>query len=140
MKNNKKPLTEAEIISRLKQGEVSFSPLSIRFETPSRTESNSRYNGFIKAAWGKQQAKFGVEIKSLSTPKAFAEGLSYLERNKLPPDVLPMLIVPFLNEERLKELETEGISGIDLCGNGIVTAKEKFAIYRSGQPNQFSSS
>jgi hypothetical protein len=47
-----------------------------------------------------------------------------------------MLIVPYLTEEQLAELAKEGISGIDLCGNGSVVAKD-FSIYQSGKPNLF---
>jgi hypothetical protein len=34
----------------------------------------------------------------------------------------------------------KGISGIDLCGNGVVIAPEVFAIFRSGRQTRFSSS
>jgi hypothetical protein len=40
----------------------------------------------------------------------------------------------------LQELEREGISGIDLCGNGVVTVPGMFAVFRSGEKNRFSSS
>jgi hypothetical protein len=51
-----------------------------------------------------------------------------------------MLLVPFLNEQRLEELDREKISGIDLCGNGIVVIPEVFAVFRSGKENRFVSS
>jgi len=140
MNYNKKIITESEIKNRLRQGEMSLPPLTMRFEPSGLSEFNNRLDGLMEVAWGKQQAEFGVEIKTLSTPKAFSEGISYLGgKNRLPPDVLPMLIVPYLKKEQLKELEAEGISGIDLCGNGVVIAENKFSIYRAGQPNLFPS-
>ena len=51
-----------------------------------------------------------------------------------------MLVVPFLNEQRLEELDREKISGIDLCGNGIVVIPEVFAVFRGGRENRFVSS
>ena len=51
-----------------------------------------------------------------------------------------MLILPFLNEQQLQELEREGISGIDLCGNGVVIVSGKFSVFRSGGKNLFSTS
>jgi hypothetical protein len=51
-----------------------------------------------------------------------------------------MIIMPFLSEQRLQELEGEGISGIDLCGNGVVIVPGIFSVFRSGRKNLFSSS
>jgi DNA-binding transcriptional ArsR family regulator len=51
-----------------------------------------------------------------------------------------MLVMPFLSESQLQELEGEGISGIDLCGNGVVVVPGMFSVFRSGEPNGFSSS
>lgn len=51
-----------------------------------------------------------------------------------------MLIMPFLSEQQLQELEQQRISGIDLCGNGVVIVPGIFAVFRSGERNRFSSS
>lgn len=48
--------------------------------------------------------------------------------------------MPFLNEKQLQELEREGISGIDLCGNCVVIAPDSFAVFRNGGKNRFPSS
>ncbi len=54
--------------------------------------------------------------------------------------VLAMLLMPFLSELQLKELEREGISGIDLCGNCVVVYPGTFSVFRSGAKNRFPSS
>jgi hypothetical protein len=51
-----------------------------------------------------------------------------------------MLFMPFLSERQLQELEREGLSGIDLCGNGVVVVQGTFAVFRSGGKNRFPSS
>jgi hypothetical protein len=51
-----------------------------------------------------------------------------------------MLVMPFISEPQLQELEREGISGIDLCGNGVVVVPGIFSIFRNGAKNRFSSS
>jgi hypothetical protein len=51
-----------------------------------------------------------------------------------------MLFMPFLSERQLKELEREGISGIDLCGNCVVVYPGTFSVFRSGGKNRFPSS
>jgi hypothetical protein len=50
-----------------------------------------------------------------------------------------MIILPYLSEEQLRELEQAGMSGIDLCGNGIVTVPGVFSVFRSGAKNCFPS-
>jgi hypothetical protein len=51
--------------------------------------------------------------------------------------MLPMLIVPFLRENQLEELQRRKTSGIDLSGNGVVTVPGKLLVYRSGAPNKY---
>ncbi len=51
-----------------------------------------------------------------------------------------MLFMPFLSERQLQELEHEGLSGIDLCGNGVVVVPDWLAVFRSGGKNRFPSS
>jgi hypothetical protein len=42
--------------------------------------------------------------------------------------------------QNYKELEKEGISGIDLCGNCVVVCPGTFSVFRSGGKNRFPSS
>ncbi len=61
-------------------------------------------------------------------------------KRSLPKGCWPLLFVPFLSERQLQELEQEKISGIDLCGNGVVVVPDVFAVFRSGEKNRFTSS
>lgn len=83
---------------------------------------------------------FLIEIKSKSTPKtvhnAVAQIKAYHER-KNDPEMHPMIVVPYLAEERLHELEEAGVSGIDLCGNGVINIPNRLYIFRTGQENQY---
>jgi hypothetical protein len=51
-----------------------------------------------------------------------------------------MVFMPFLTVQQLQDLEREGYSGIDLCGNGVVVAPGTFVVHRSGGKNRFPSS
>jgi hypothetical protein len=53
--------------------------------------------------------------------------------------LLPLVVVPYLGEDALRELESRAVSGLDMCGNGILMAPE-FRIWRSGAPNRFTDS
>ena len=37
----------------------------------------------------------------------------------------------------MKELEKEQVSGVDLCGNGIVMVPDRMTVMRTGFPNQY---
>lgn len=136
MTRNRKPLSESEILDRLSRGQVEFPPLKFRPLATRSLESDM----LLEAAWKGQAATFAVECKSLSTPRAIREATAQARALAAPANREPMVVVPFLSKERVDQLEREGISGIDLCGNGVVQVPGKFAVYRTGAPNRFPSS
>jgi len=129
------------MIEQLRMGKVSLPPLSFRLlQAEPDLGGNLRFDALVEASWGIRIATFGVEIKSLSTPKAFQDGLTKLKTSSLPKGCLPLLLVPFLSEQQLEELDREQVSGIDLCGNGVVVVPNVFSVFRSGKKNRFTSS
>jgi hypothetical protein len=133
--------TEKDMVEQLRTGKISLPPLTFRFlKGGLQKGGNLRFDAEVEATWGKRKAKFAVECKSLSTPKAFQDGLNRLKTSSLPKGWSPLLFVPFLGRRQLEELEREKISGLDLCGNGIVVVPEVFAVIRSGEKNRFVSS
>jgi hypothetical protein len=129
MDKNRKTLTEKEMLYQLREGKIQLPPLSFRFLDGRRDVGvNGRFDAFIEALWRQNIARFAVECKALSTPKAFQDGVNLLKSFSLPNDYLPMLFMPFLSERQLQELEREGLSGIDLCGNGVVVVPDTFAV------------
>ena len=138
---NKKRPTEREIIEQLRRGQVSLPPLSIRLlEGELEASRERRLDAAIEVSWREHTVTFAVECKSLATPRAFRDGLNWLKLAALPEGYRPLLIMPFLREQHLQELEREGISGLDLCGNGVVVVPGVLAVFRSGGKNRFSSS
>ena len=55
-------------------------------------------------------------------------------------NLLPLLLVPYLKEEQLLEMEKQSVSVLDLCGNGVLKAPGHFNVFRTGFPNRFTSS
>jgi hypothetical protein len=139
MNMNRKTPNQKEMINLLQSGKVVLPPLSFRV-LKTATKKNSGFDVLVEASWGGSTARFAVECKALSTPKAFKAGLNLLKTETLPNGCWPLLFLPFLSEQQLQELEQEQVSGIDLCGNGVVVVPGKFAIFRSGGKNRFSSS
>lgn len=133
--------TEKEMIEQLRRGEILLPPLSVRFlESEVETVGNNRLDALVEISWRGSKAKLAIECKALSTPKAFQGAVNMLKSLRLPKGYRPMLFMPFLSERQLKDLEREGISGIDLCGNGVVIDPGKLAVFRSGGKNRFPSS
>ncbi|MBE9569083.1 MAG: hypothetical protein IMF11_00515 [Proteobacteria bacterium] len=141
MENIRKIPTQTDMIDQLRKGRVVLPPLAFRFVEDQPDEGgNRRFDVAVEASWQGKIARFAVECKALSTPKAFRDGLNMLKSSPLPKGWWAMLLLPFLSERQLLELERQGISGIDLCGNGVVFAPGKFSVFRSGGKNRFPSS
>jgi hypothetical protein len=140
MENRKMP-TEKEMIEQFRMGAVSLPPLSFRLlKDGPQAGRNLRFDALVEASWDEKIAKFAVECRSLSTPKAFQDGLNRLKTSSFPKGWRPLLFVPFLSRQQLQALERERISGIDLCGNGVVIVPDVFAVFRSGEKNRYVSS
>jgi len=133
--------TEKEMLDQLRQGKVQLTPLTFSFKDDQLVVGdNKRIDAYVEAKWKRKSARFAVECKALSTPKFFQDSINYLKSQPLPKNISPMLFMPFLSERQLKELEGEGISGIDLCGNCVVVYPGSFSVFRSGGKNRFPSS
>lgn len=140
MENNKKQITESAILDDLKRGRVSLPPLSFRLaELEPKIGGKYRIDALIEGRWGDTSAIFAAEIKALSTPKAFSEGVALLKAANLPKNRPPLLITPFLSEKQLQELEREKVNGVDLCGNGVFNIAGRLTVLRTGGKNRFPS-
>jgi hypothetical protein len=141
MNRNRKIPTKNEMFDQLREDRVQLPPLAFRFLEGRRgVGANRRCDAFVEAKWQQNIARFAVECKALSTPKAFQDSVNFMKSFSLPNDYLPMLFMPFLSDRQLQELEREGLSGIDLCGNGVVIVPGTIAVFRSGRKNRFPSS
>jgi hypothetical protein len=140
MDNNKKQITESAIVDQIRSGRVSLPPLSFRLlKSEPAVGGKYRIDALIEGRWRNSTAVFAAEIKALSTPKVFSEGVALLKAADLPKNSLPLLITPFLSEKQLQELERENINGMDLCGNGVFNIDGRLTVLRTGQKNRFPS-
>jgi len=138
MSETRKQLSEKDVIERLRSPAFTFPPF--RFEvinTQPDQVDRVKWDLLIGASWNGWQARFAAECRALSTPKAFQDAVRRIRDVPPPAGFLPLVILPFLRESQLAELEQQGISGIDLCGNGVVIVPGQFAVFRTGAKNQF---
>ena len=130
-----KKITEKEMVARLTAGAPLLPPLVI---VSSQTEGIGRADARIQVLWpdGGETFPFVLEAKSQSTPQAVMSAVAEA-RASSGPDEHPIVLVPYLSPERLADLERERVSGVDLCGNGLVLVPGRLCVLRTGQPNTY---
>ena len=135
-----KMISEKDILERLRGGAVKLPPLDLRLVGAGGVTGDREIDAIMEVNWRGQTAMCIAEVKSNSKPRTIRDAIerarAVAERKKLS----PMIIVPFLNEEQLAELDRQEVSGLDLCGNGIVVIPGKLAVYRTGAKNRFPAS
>jgi hypothetical protein len=136
--NNRKQISEADMRRMLSEGQVTLPPLQIACITLESQISGKRaFDALIEVRSGGQRSRFAVEMKASSTPIALRTAINEVKGALSPTGTLPMIMLPYLSESQLQELERAGISGMDLCGNGVVMAPGGIFVYRTGQPNRY---
>lgn len=123
-----------------------FHPLEISTFWPETvglrsTPHNSRPDFVLAARWEGKEHPFIVESKRSSTPKAIEAAIQQARRHAevAGPPYLPMVVVPYLSEGALDRLAEEGVSGIDLSGNGLIVVPGEWFVRSTGAKNRFSS-
>jgi hypothetical protein len=137
---SKKSLTETDLLAFLEEGKVQLPPLQVVAVQTKRSFpvlDKSRLDAILTLRWRDRAYRFGVEARRLWTPKAISEAMDAVRRNVGPNGLYPLVLVPYLGEERLLALEGQGVSGIDLCGNGVVVVPNELLVLRTGLPNRF---
>jgi hypothetical protein len=131
-------ITLHEMMARLQPGSVLLSPLIIRTVEFETWREGKNIDAVMELVLPQEDSlfRFVVEAKSRGTFEsihlASAEALARLRENEW-----PMIMVPYLAPDRLNYLEREGVSGFDLCGNGVVVIPNRLCVFRTGQPNNY---
>lgn len=91
----------------------------------------------VRLRWCDQTYEFAAESKSRSTPRTIDQAVLQAQRASQSSGLLPMIIVPYLDDRRLDRLAEDAVSGIDLSGNGIAIVPGRLLLRRSGRPNRY---
>lgn len=137
-------LTESQILSRLSE-KPDFPPLRGFIEefNPTLFLGGGEKSADLVLAfeWQNQRRRFVVEFKGQSAPSYLAGAIEQVRAySAARPDLLPLVIVPYLGPNSLERLIAAGISGLDLCGNGVINVPGEWFIFRTGEKNRFPSS
>ena len=106
-------------------------------DAPGRPFADFAVSLAVSLAWGGDQYEFAAEAKTRNTPRVVEDAVRQARRRAAESGRLPMVIVPFLGEQRIERLEEEGVSGLDLCGNGLIVIPGRLLLRRTGQPNRY---
>src|SRR4051812_11425799 len=113
-------VTERTIRDRILGGKLTLPP--VRFSAIGMKQRiRGRVADFsVRGRWPGGTARFVVEAKTQSTPKEFEAATGQAEAYAKATGDYPMVILPYLREAQLRELEDRAVSGVDFCGNGVV--------------------
>ena len=132
------------------RGYFRLGPVTLKYTGGSKASMGPRGDNFFSITFlnvteGSREYEFLAEVTALSTPKSLdatirtiKRGVDVLDSTCPAPETkqCPLVIAPYLSEERLNELVSQGVSGLDLCGNGVLIADDLF-VYKTGSKNLY---
>lgn len=147
-------LSKREAVETLKRRKLKFPPFQFQLVSIEEGQSvfNLRPDWLLDVSWRNETRRFAVEYLRDATPKRLREaqrevpatGSYYTPLALADPNIgdtiFPMIMAPFLSEEKLEELAEQEVSAIDLCGNGVVIVPGQWFVFRTGKPNKYRSS
>lgn len=135
-------LTEKEIIEELRKSSSQYRPLVIdQLYEQARPFGGFQADAIVVVSFvDKPCFKALVEIATIATPKSIVEKcrrlLDYI-RSLDRPELVPLLIAPYIGSRQANILTAEGVSWLDLCGNMCVNIPSKIYIERTGNKNKY---
>lgn len=137
----RKMIREMDILDALRAGDVELPPLRIRlagvepqFEAGGRPQ---RPDAYVDVIWEDRIFRFVAELTARATPKMFRDAVEQVRSYAEASEMHPMLVAPYLPPDRLEALESRGVSGVDLSGNGVVVVPGELLVFRTGNPNRY---
>jgi hypothetical protein len=142
MSKNEKQLSGKLLLDFLRGMDDGFPPVRISvIETEKRaSESERMIDALVDVSWNDVRSVFAVEARLPFNPKAIQEAAERITTLAEQLNVNPLILTPYLSNEQLRVLEAQQVSGIDLCGNGVIIVPDRLLIYRTGNPNKYPSS
>lgn len=140
MKHFKKQISETQLLDFLR-ADGGFPPLRIKIiETDTKAnQTGGMIDALVEASWDNTRFIFAVEAKLAFNPKAIQDAANQIKAVAEQLNVNPLILTPYLADEQLRALEARRVSGIDLCGNGIIIIPGSLLVYRTGSPNKYPS-
>ena len=135
-------LTEKEIVKRLWESAEEYKRfIFMGFEEKFLLAKGIKADAIVEISTENGPSfKAIVEIAAVANPKTVLQKCRLLrdELNRInEPDLVPVIVAPYISKSQAKILADEGISWIDLSGNMVVQAPNQLYVERTGKPNKF---
>lgn len=131
---------EKDILEYVQSGQLELPPLKFMPIAESIERSDIEPDVMLQTNWQGRTFAFVGEVKRYGSDKSVSQAAEQARYYADRLQVNPLVIVPWLSNEQLLSLEQRNISGVDLCGNGIVVVPGEVLVFRTGQPNKFPTS
>lgn len=106
-------------------------------DLPAQSSGNRGPDFSVDLTWDGQTHRFIVEAKSRSAPRVLSTAAERAREFAKTTGLLPMVVVPYLAERQARALIEQGVSCLDLSGNGVVVVPGKLLLCRTGRPNRY---
>lgn len=114
-----------------------FPPLKITvLQLESSIKQKYQPDAILRMEYEKQVFTFVAEYKANWQERTFQGAISQLKSNQIE-EHYPLVVLPYLSDAHLDKLAEQGISGLDLCGNGLILVPGRWLIRQGGKPNRF---
>jgi len=90
--------------------------------------------GRLRIAYGEDSFDFFYTYRPDWTTRSFEAALEHANAVL---SAYPMVVLPYLSDEKLKLLSAAQVSGMDLCGNALILVPGRWLLRYSGRPNRF---
>lgn len=95
-------------------------------------------DGTLTARFGDFQDAFLVNYKRGWSARDFSNALEQVRRMRVTyPALHPLVVLPYLDDDKLDALQRKDVSGLDLCGNAYLHVPNRWAARFTGRPNRF---
>lgn len=132
--------SERDILEYLQSGQLELPPLKFMPLAESIKRTDIDPDVMLQADWQGRQFAFVGEVKRYGSDKSVSEAAERARKYAERLQVNPLVIVPWLSTDQLLSLEQKNVSGVDLCGNGVVVVPGEVLVFRTGLPNKFPTS
>ena len=94
-------------------------------------------DAYLTLIWEGDRVPFVAEFKNARDLRTLQYAVGQARRWANDTKRAPLVVVPYLTDDRLSFLRSEGMSGIDLSGNGWVQVPGRWSWFQRGFPNRF---
>lgn len=128
-------MREANFEDMLRDGKLQAPPLDIAVIS---IGDSAGEDAVVEVSWRGSSCRYIAEVKRDAKPTTLRLAIEQAKRYAAESRRgQPMVVAPYLSEEKLEWLLNEGVSAVDFSGNAAVEAPGQFYFWKTGAPNLY---